>query len=149
MVKSWEEIKNAIQNLKKVKKTKSRNIYNLSVGSLLNIDGEYYIVEEKEIYEDWSEYKLKNILNNKKSYMEVEEDRITLWDRVSQNEELNILEKFAKGKCGIIESGNAKDYKYYTVRCDGQLYSIEEYTSGGKKEREVYKSKSVGNVKLL
>ena len=149
MVKSWDEIKNAIQNLKKVKKTKSKNLNNLSISSLLNIDGEFYIVEDKKIYPDWSEYKLKNILNNKKTYLEVEEDRVSLWERVSQEEELKILDKFKKGKCGIIESGEAEDYKYYTVRCDGKLYSIEDYISEDKREREVYKSRPVGNIKLL
>ena len=149
MVKSWEEIKTAIENLKKVKKTKNKNIYNLSVGSLLNIDSQYYIVESKDIYEDWSEYKLKNILNNKKAYLEVEEDRATLWERVPRNEEIKILENFYKGYCSTIESGQTKEYKYYTVSCNNHLYSIEEYSEGSEKEREVYKAKSVGDIKLL
>ncbi|RUM58760.1 MAG: hypothetical protein DSY60_01020 [Persephonella sp.] len=149
MVKNWEEIKNAIKNLKEVKKTKTKNINNLPVGALLNIDGKYYIVEEKNIYKDWSEYKLKNILNNKKSYLEVEEDRISLWERVSKNEEVDILEKFYKGMCSLIESGDTGEYKYYTIRCDGKLYSIEEYSTGDTKEREVYKSSEVRELKLL
>lgn len=148
-VKSWDEIKNAISNLKKAKKTRTQNLYNLPIGSLLKVDDDYYLVEEKEVYEDWTEYKLKNILNNKKSYLEVEEDRITLWEKADRKEEIDILERFYKGLCSVIESGHTDEYKYYTVKCKNNLYSIEEYSSGSEKEKEVYKAKNVGEVKLL
>ncbi len=150
MVKSWEEIKNAIKNLKDVKKHKTKDIFNLQVSALLKINGNYFIVERKNRYEDWTEYKLKNILNNSKSYLEVEEDRKTLWKRSSRDEEIEILEKFSTGKCNIIETGSTEEYRYYTVKCNGNLYSIEEYTEeNGSKEREVYKSEEVRELKLL
>ena len=149
MVKSWDELKIAIQNLKKAKRPKSRNIYNLPIGTLLRINGGYYLIEEKTVYEDWTEYKLKELLSNKKSYLDVEEDRYTLWKRLPLNEEINILEKYVKGICQTVESGLGKDYKYYTVKCDGRLYSIEEYETDGKVEREVYKGEEVEELKLL
>lgn len=150
MVKNWEEIKTAIKNLKEVKKSKNKNIYNLPLNSLLKVNGDYYLIEEKNVYEDWAEYKIRNILNNKKAYLEIEEDRKSLWNRVSQEEEIEVIDKFYKGKCGIIESGDTKEYKYYTIRCNGEIYSLEEYTEeNGSKEREVYKSSEVRELKLL
>ncbi len=150
MVKSWEEVKNAIKNLKDVKKYKINDIFNLPISALLKINGNYFIVERKNRYEDWTEYKLKNILNNSKSYLEIEEDRKTLWKRSSRDEEIEILEKFSTGKCNIIETGSTEEYRYYTVKCNGNLYSIEEYMEeDGSKEKEVYKSEEVRELKLL
>ncbi len=150
MVKNWEEIKNAIRNLKEVKKYKTKDIYNLPVSSLLKINGNYFIIEKKNPYEDWTEYKLKNILNNSKSYLEVEEERKTLWKRVNREEEIEILENFSRGKCNIVETGNTDEYRYYTVKCNRKLYSIEEYIEDdGTKEREVYIAQEVNELKLL
>ena len=149
MVKSWEDIKTAIQNLKKVRRAVKKDIYNLPVGSLLRIDGNYYIIGQKEKHSDWTEYKLKNILNNKKSYLEVEEDRFNIWERAPRNEEINVLEKFSKGKCTVLERGSTEEYRYFVVKCDEKIYSIEEYRSEEEIEREVYKSRDVGNVELL
>ena len=154
MVETWEELENAIQNLKNVRNAKSKNLLNLNKYVLLGIDEKgnphtkFYIVEETDKHSDWAEYKLRNILTNEILYLEIDEGEKLLWKKLPKDESAKIIKEFYNGKRYVIDSGKTKDYKYYTFTLNSRngVFSIETYEDG---ETEVYKSIKIDKISVI
>ena len=154
MVENWEELENAIQNLKNVRDAKSKDLLRLRKYTLLGIEEEgkkyttFYIVEETDTHTDWAEYKLKNILTNEIIYLEIDEGEKLLWKKLPKSEAAQIIKEYHSGKFYVIDRGKTKDYEYttFTLTSRKGLYSIETYKDG---ETEVYKSIKVDKISVI
>jgi hypothetical protein len=147
MALSWENLENAIRNLKEFRKFKGyADYYKIKPKNLLRINGRYYIVDKVRDYGDWMELDLRDILTNKKAYLEIDEDEVSLWHRLDKLEEKNILLKIKNGSCDLLETGNTDEYQYREYLCDGKIYALEIYPDGSN---EIYKYNSVYDKKLI